>query len=154
VPDPASLSTDVRVRRATAADYSVVSDLLVAALGRPVVGNDSKAQAAVFDRHLVDADRHLIVAELTGRVVGVASVSFRERLNWPTLEAWLSELAVERGFRRQGVARALLHACIELARSRSCHLLRLECRFDRTEAHALYEAMGFTAAGYDYKLAL
>ena len=78
----------------------------------------------------------------------------RARLNWPTAEAWITDLVVLPDHRRRGAGRALLDACTAHARSRGCHLLRLDCGISRSEAHALYEAYGFVRAGYDFQLRL
>jgi len=94
------------------------------------------------------------VAEVEGVVAGVASLVFRDRLNVRTPEAWISDLYVGEGFRRRGIARALLAACMEAARLRGCHVIRLEYGFERAEAHELYRACGFERSGYDYKRVL
>lgn len=127
---------------------------LLAGLGRPKVAEDSSGQVGVFHAYLDDPDAAVFVAEVDGTVAGVVSLSFRPRLNWTTLEAWIPDLYVDPAFRRRGAARALLDACAQAARERGCHRLTLESGHQRAEAHELYETIGFLNAGRFYYLAL
>jgi ribosomal protein S18 acetylase RimI-like enzyme len=143
----------VSVRPAEPSDAARVTELL-AALGRPAVADDAGAQHAVFAQHVADGTCAIFVAEEAGATVGVVSLWFRARLNWTTPEAWVPDLYVDPAFRRRGHARALLDACVDLARRRGCHRLVLESGHQRAEAHRLYEAYGFTHAGRSYGLPL
>ena len=127
---------------------------LMAELGRPAVAADPAEQRAVYQAYLADPNTSVFVAELDGELVGAAGLVVRARLNWPTAEAWISDLVVLPDRRRRGAGRALLDACTAYARSRGCHLVRLDCGVCRSEAHELYEAYGFTRAGYDFQLQL
>jgi len=144
---------EVTVRRAEARDAEAVLALL-AALGRPPVAEDAGPQRAVFLDHLGYDDALVLVAEVNGAVVGVASLWLRPRLNWTTPEAWIPDLYVDERFRRSGVARRLLDACSATARRRGCHRLTLESGHQRQAAHALYESVGFVHAGRQYVLSL
>lgn len=127
---------------------------LLAGLGRPPAVAGEGATSAIYARFLDGRDRQLLVAEVEGIIAGIVSLVFRDRLNLRTPEAWIPDLYVSDGFRRCGIAGALLAACTEEARLRGCHAIRLECGFDRTEAHELYGALGFERSGYDYKRVL
>ena len=140
------------VRRAEARDADAVTALL-AALGRPAVAEDPSAQRAVYEEHLT-AGGLVFVAEDEGRVVGVASLWIRARLNWTTPEAWLPDLYVAPSARRRGHARALLDACADEARAHGCHRLILESGHERAEAHQLYESYGFVHYARSYAIAL
>jgi ribosomal protein S18 acetylase RimI-like enzyme len=76
----------------------------------------------------------------------------RERLGWSTPEAWIADLVVAVGARRLGVGKALVRGCTELARSRGCRLMRLECGSQRHEARAFYDRLGFRLFGVDLRL--
>ena len=127
---------------------------LMAALGRPAVAAEPAEQRAVYQAYLADPNTSVFVAELDGDLVGAAGLVVRARLNWPTAEAWIPDLVVLPDHRRRGAGRALLDACTAHARSRGCHLLRLDCGVSRSEARALYEVYGFVRAGYDFQLRL
>ena len=126
----------------------------MAGLGRPAVDADPRAQAEVFRAHLDHADAEIFIAEVDGAIAGAASVWFRRRLNWTTLEGWVPDLYVDPAFRRRGAARELLDACVEAARERGCHGLVLASGHQRAEAHQLYESYGFTHTGRVYGLML
>ena len=140
------------VRRAEPSDAGAVIALM-AGLGRPPIG-DSGEQREIFVAHLEHPDSEIFVAELDGAIAGAASLWFRPRLNWTTLEAWVPDLYVDPLFRRRGAARALLDACVRSARDRGCHRLVLESGHERAEAHQLYESYGLTYSGRAYGLML
>ena len=56
---------------------------------------------------------------------------------------YLYDLFVEPGARRSGVARALMNAATEYARSHGAGRLQLETAIDNTRAQALYEDLGW-----------
>ena len=59
-------------------------------------------------------------------------------------ERWvLANVAVEAGHRRQGIARAMVMACLELASQRGASELVLQVRHDNQGAQALYRHLGF-----------
>jgi ribosomal protein S18 acetylase RimI-like enzyme len=146
-----SASESDAVRRAEPADAPAIGELL-AGLGRPAAPPD--AVRAAFERYLEDDERAILVIDGPGGLAAVASLVFRERLNHETPEGWIPDLYVAPTSRRRGLARALLAACEREARSRGCHLLRLECGFEREVAHALYRRYGFEPHGIDYQLRL
>jgi ribosomal protein S18 acetylase RimI-like enzyme len=127
---------------------------LLAGLGRPEVAADPTDQRAVFAQHLADPAARVFVAADEGKVVGVASLWIRPRLNWVTPEAWLPDLFVDPAARRRGHARALLEACAAHARENGCHRLILESGHGRAEAHRLYESFGFEHYARSYQLLL
>jgi GNAT superfamily N-acetyltransferase len=57
--------------------------------------------------------------------------------------AEIGGLAVADPFRRQGVGKALIAACVDWARTQGFNRLRLYSSTHRTEAHAFYKALGF-----------
>ena len=59
---------------------------------------------------------------------------------------YISNLAVDPGFRRRGVAQALLADAERRARAANCKCLSLDMDKDNPPAKALYEKNGFTAA--------
>lgn len=82
-----------------------------------------------------------LVAEENGQVFGyVGSQTVLD-------ESDMMNVAVDPGFRRQGIARALIETLIaELAKMGS-RCLRLEVRVSNESARALYERMGFQQLG-------
>ena len=79
-----------------------------------------------------------VTLELTGRIPGGHPR--------PALEpdqAHVRMLGVDPGFRRRGVGRLLMEACVEEARRAGKRRITLETTEAMTEAHRLYESMGF-----------
>ena len=62
-------------------------------------------------------------------------------------EIHITNLAVHRGWRRQGIARSLLGTILEGARRRHLTTAFLEVRPTNTEARSLYEGLGFQVIG-------
>ena len=100
---------------------------------------------------MVDGDAAHLVAEDAGEVFGFCSLHFRERLNFPTPEAWIPDLIVTERARRRGAARALLEDAERRARARDCWQLSLESAYFRTEAHSLYAAFGMDDVAKAFK---
>jgi GNAT superfamily N-acetyltransferase len=138
----------VRVRLAQEADFEAVTALLEE-LGRARVTEQTEPAArAVYERSLRD-DRasHLVAEDDAGSVVGFCSLHFRDRLNFPTPDAWVPDLIVTAPARGQGAGRALLEEAERLGRDRGCWQLTLESAHFRTEAHRLYAAVGMEELG-------
>lgn len=135
------------IRYIKVADFEAVSRLLVE-LGRPALSEENRADfRTTFARHVASANTASLIAERDGLAVGVLILQFRERLNWPSLEAWVPDLVVTERFHGTGVASALLRRAIAIARDRGCHRLCLESGYQRRRAHRFYEREGLTDAG-------
>lgn len=87
-----------------------------------------------------------LVAEVAGRVVGVASVQSRSSLSQDKRVAILSGVAIEESLRGNGVGTALLGAVEVAARSLGCERIALQSATVRTRAHAFYRARGYGEA--------
>ncbi len=99
------------------------------------------ARVQDFVRDSVASDAAQFVALADGQVVGwadvfphwAAALAHRGNLGMGVLPAW----------RRQGLGRRLLQACIDKAWARGISRIDLETRADNLAAIALYERMGF-----------
>lgn len=142
------------VRRAEERDFQAVTALLEE-LGRAGVTPETReACRLVFERQLASPGAAHLVAENGAGAVGFCSLHFRERLNYPTPDAWIPDLVVTAEARRRGVARLLLGEAERLARARRCRRLMLESGHRRTEAHALYRDYGMSDTGTYFVLEL
>jgi GNAT superfamily N-acetyltransferase len=140
----------LNVRLADAGDFEAVS-VLLEELGRPEVTDETRdACRAIFDEHVADGEAAHLVAEDGGELIGFCSLHFRERLNYPTPDAWVPDLIVTERARRRGAARALLVEAERRARTRGCWGLLLESAYFRTEAHQLYAAFGMKDSGKSF----
>jgi GNAT superfamily N-acetyltransferase len=128
----------VAVRLATVDDASAFGRF-EATLGYPI----TEAQARVRIKHISE------------NTCGVIYVFFEENLlkGWAHIHAVpllasegyaeIGGLDVADTFRRQGVGKALIEACIAWTREQQFSRLRLYSGMHRTEAHAFYKALGF-----------
>ena len=85
--------------------------------------------------------RLLVARDEAGSIVGTLTlVAFRI----PTgVGAWIEDVVVDEGARRQGVGEALMTAAIELAEQSGARHLNLTSRPDREAANRLYRRLGF-----------
>lgn len=91
-----------------------------------------------------------IIAEVGGQPAGFACLRVVPYMSDDTPYAEVSDLFVERAFRRRGVGRALIERCEQLARERGAAEVVLITGHDNMMAQALYRSVGYG----DYGLAL
>jgi len=68
--------------------------------------------------------------------------------------ALIEGLVVDESTRGQGVGTAMLSEFVKLARKRDCYKIIFTSGFDREDAHALYEKLGFKKWGYEFRMDL
>ncbi len=91
-----------------------------------------------FEEFFENGCSRIIVAELDGMVCGYVG------MNLIMGEGEITNIAVDRNFRRKGVAAALLEG---LMKTRGLERLMLDVRVSNTAARGLYEKFGFTVDG-------
>ena len=87
----------------------------------------------------------LLVALLQGEPVGYISLS----LNIAPLTAWVTDLAVVRRLRRQGIGSALVLAAQEWGENHTCRRILLELQPKNHAAVHLAQKLGFDFCGYN-----
>jgi GNAT superfamily N-acetyltransferase len=90
------------------------------------------------------ADGHITVLLVGDAPDGLAVLRFRPSIWTEGLECYLAELYVVPDRRGHGLGRALMHAAIELARSRGAGYMELGTSEHDVAARALYESLGFS----------
>ncbi|WP_148614208.1 GNAT family N-acetyltransferase [Nocardioides rubriscoriae] len=121
------------IRRATAADADVLAVLEADNLGDDAWSPGLVATGVAGDLPTVA----WWVAEVDGTVVAYAAASIVADI------AELQRIAVDRGHRRRGLARALLAEVGATARAEGADRVLLEVREDNAEALAFYAGQGF-----------
>jgi N-acetylglutamate synthase-like GNAT family acetyltransferase len=92
------------------------------------------------------ADR-LVVAEVAGEVVGLASIHASVSLEYDEPAAKLSAIVVDEAYRRRGIGQALIAVMEAEARTRGCGLIFLTTAERRADARAFYGRIGFEETG-------
>lgn len=124
-------------------------DLLgILALYRALRPNDSElsqTEASVaLTRILDDGNLHLVVCEYASHLASTCMLAIVPNLASGARPFGVIEHVVTLSqFRRQGLARLVLRFALDLAWSKGCYKVILLSGTQRTEAHRLYESVGF-----------
>jgi GNAT superfamily N-acetyltransferase len=133
------------IRDARPEDAEAIAGLL-AQLGYPT---ETAAVPARLERLALVGDR-VVVAELDGRIAGLAHLHVSPAIEHDRPAARLGALVVDAGYRLAGVGRALVEAVDKEARSRGCSAFFLTTSDRREDAHAFYERVGLQQTGRRY----
>jgi GNAT superfamily N-acetyltransferase len=135
----------VTIREARPDDAAAIADLL-GQLGYPTVAESVEPR---IERMLAAGDR-LVVAELDGRVVGLANLHVSPSIEYDAPAAKLGALVVDEAHRGTGIGRALVEALEAEARALGCAVFFLTTAEPRADAHAFYEEIGLEHTGRRY----
>jgi GNAT superfamily N-acetyltransferase len=136
---------DPTIRDAALADAEAIAGLLTQ-LGYP---SEPAAVEARLDRLRIVGDS-VVVAEVDGRVAGLAHLQVSPAIERDRPAAKLGALVVDEAQRGRGIGRALVEAMEAEARLRGCELLFLTTAERRDDAHAFYERVGLEHSGRRY----
>jgi GNAT superfamily N-acetyltransferase len=110
---------------------------------------------AAFDAVDQDPNNELVVAILSGRVVGVLQITFIPYLTYRGgWRALIEGVRVDSSVRAGGIGKRLFEWAIARARERGCHLVQLTSDKARADAIRFYENLGFVASHEGLKLHL
>ena len=93
-----------------------------------------------FVSELAADHRYNIVAKRNGAVVGYLFSM------WIFDELHVNKIAVDPGFRRQGIADKLMAHCLEFARANGVHTISLEVRHSNKGAQDFYRHLDFVSS--------
>ena len=133
------------IRKATAED--LVSAAELAALLWPEAGKEELERE--FRDLLEDGECALFLASEGDRDVGFAQCQLRHDYVEGTDSSpvgYLEGVYVAEGYRRNGYAAALLHACEQWAKEKGCTEFASDCELDNAESLRFHRAVGFTEA--------
>jgi GNAT superfamily N-acetyltransferase len=137
------------IRDARRDDSAAIADLL-GQLGYPA---DAEAVSARI-RRLLDAGDRLVVADVDGHVVGLASLHVSPSLEYDEPAGKLAALVVDEAHRGAGIGRLLVEEMEAEARGRGCGVFFVTTAERRADAHAFYERLGLEYTGRRYARAL
>lgn len=102
-------------------------------------------------------EQRLLLAQQDGAVIAYA-VFAMQQLDMPKLMPQktlkLDEICVDEAYRRQGVAKALLHELMRRGREQGCTDLRLTCDPHNAAGIAFYESLGMKPKVIQYQCQL
>jgi N-acetylglutamate synthase-like GNAT family acetyltransferase len=132
----------ITIRDARPDDADAIARLLEQ-LGYPT---DAAAVPSRLERLRIVGDR-LVVAELEGKVVGLAQLHVSPTMALERPAAKIDGLVVDESCRSQGIGSALVAEMEAEARARGCSLLYLTTATRREDAHDFYRGVGLEETG-------
>ena len=142
---------NVVIRNASEKDIPILLGLLYE-LGRPEPEKDNDIE--IFERqatkYVSDSDKQILIAEHDGNVAGMVSIILLSRLNQKNYEMYIPELIVTEDYQNQGIGKELINSCINLAKEKKCHRIRLESGNQRKESHQFYKNLGFEQSALSF----
>jgi GNAT superfamily N-acetyltransferase len=144
-PDPPTLLVlvELTIRDACPGDAEALV-ALVRQLGYPTSADAIRERVERLSSS--DTDR-LVVAELDGEIVGLASLHISLSIAYDGSAAKLSAIVVDERHRRGGIGQALVEEMEREAERRGCCLVFLTTAVRREDAHAFYDRIGFEETG-------
>lgn len=147
----------VSFREATDADLPRLVELLandfLGAEREDPGQTDLAAYHAAFRAISEDPGHQILVADVSGEVVGMLQLSFIPHLTYEGgWRAQIEGVRIASELRSKGLGRRLLQTAIAVARERGCHLVQLTTDRRRPEAFRFYEEMGFEPTHHGFKL--
>jgi ribosomal protein S18 acetylase RimI-like enzyme len=114
---------------------------------------DPATARAALSRILTDSDHHLCVASVNGTVVGAAElIVVPNRTHHGRSWAVIENVIVIGSARGNGIGTRLLKHLLAIAQARDCYKVQLHSGKQRTNAHRLYQRLGFRPVAEGFKL--
>lgn len=149
------MDKSIRIRNAMREDLSALLALLdddPIARARPRLPDRTEA---ALDAIIASPENDILVGEAAGRVIACAQITVTPHLTYHGgSRATVEGVRVASDWRGKGVGERLLHALIEYARARGCHLVQLTTDKRRPRSIGFYEGLGFVASHEGMKLHL
>lgn len=136
--DTSKSSPDIRPAAST--DFAAILELLKQLW--PDQSFDLEKMSVAVGSQLKTPNHFTFCCEMSGRIVGFATMSIRHSLWQQAGIGYVGELIVHESDRGQGHGKALLDVLAEFAAARGCTRLELDSGFHRADSHAIYEHCG------------
>lgn len=143
---------NITIRPAGISDIPVLLDLLYQ-LGRPKPRDDSELDSFrnLVKNYVTNSDKMIFVATLNDvEIIGMVSIVLLPRLNNSSLEMYIPELIVIENFQNHGIGKKIMNYCIQFAKEKKCHRIRLESGIQRKNSHDFYKNLGFEQSSLSF----
>ena len=134
------------IREIESKDYLVVAAVWREALGSLPISDEDFV--GTCEKMRKDDLYHIFVAEMCGEVVGFVTVVESLALNLPNGYIKVNGLAVLPKFRHYGISKMLMERVEQLAGEHELSLVGITSGFQRTDAHAFYEHLGYHKSSF------
>jgi aminoglycoside 6'-N-acetyltransferase I len=148
--NPVARVNDIVVRHATIADSDALARL-VTELGYPTAADRMRGRLEAI---LSKPEYFTVVAEVDERIAGFIGTMVRPSYEADGLYGQIMALVVGSQFRRRSVGRTLIGAVESSLARRGINVLIVNTANHRADAHAFYEALGYTFTGRRYRKSL
>ncbi len=135
------------IRKAVESDYDQLMSLY-----NDFVGEDrySHHDNDSFKKVIHSKSNYIYVAEEENQLIGFIAFSVRNVVRYPKPIAELDELYIDPTHRKKGIGKALMKTIEEKAQELDCYRIYIETNYRFKDAHAFYEAIGYTNYGYHF----
>lgn len=149
----------ITIREATVEDLPAVVAMLAdddLGSGREQISAEiPAAYYTAFEKIETDPNSRIILAELSGEIVGTFHLIYIPSLSYTgSTRAQIESVRTVKHLRGQGIGKKMMQWAIETARADGCHLIQLSTNNQRQRAHHFYKQLGFTASHQGMKLML
>ncbi|NLE10550.1 MAG: GNAT family N-acetyltransferase [Actinobacteria bacterium] len=133
----------ITYRLATAPDATQIVSLLGEIMHHHGVAPPAPLHLEATVSTILGSQDHLIlVAETTGRLVGMCALLFSQSTWSASPVCELQDVLVTRSSRRADIGRGLIEAAEQIAYARGCTRLFLLAEYWNLDAHAFYRSLG------------
>ena len=143
---------NITIRPAGISDIPVLLDLLYQ-LGRPKPRDDFELDSFrnLVKNYVTNSDKMIFVATLNDvEIIGMVSIVLLPRLNNSSLEMYIPELIVIENFQNHGIGKKIMMHCIQFAKEKKCHRIRLESGIQRKNSHDFYKNLEFEQSSLSF----
>ncbi len=141
------MTTGIAIRHATPVDLQVLLPLVQGYRVFYKQQPDAVREREFIENHLRNGTSTIYIAEADGNAAGFMQL-FRTYSTVHLAPSWiLEDLYVDPGYRKRGIAAALLQRALEHAREDGAYGMFLETANDNVAAQSVYEAAGWSREG-------
>ncbi|MFN2540640.1 MAG: GNAT family N-acetyltransferase [Chthoniobacterales bacterium] len=137
---------DLTIRAARTRDAAALAGLMCE-LGYQTAESDMQIR---LNQMIPDSNYRTFVAVEQGRVLGMIGTFALYSFEHNDLGGRILALVVTKESRRSGVARRLIAAAEKDSAQRKITRIAVNTRFERNDAHAFYESLGYTRNGFRF----